>query len=224
MQFLQFRYVVSVAGLLLAATAQAPAGVVPIFSVTPGSISAGDQSLLDVQLSLSPDSGYFNAGFTGGTVSFFSGDGGSTSFDIGSGGTTRDFSVSFAYPNAGSYTPSFQVTANYSQQYQQYVYLYTTSYQVFGGYGSYSCGFLSTCYYPIYYTQYQPVYGWQTYTDFLSSTLNGSAPLDVTDGAAFSINAVAVVTPVPAALPLFATGLGALGLLARRRRKKQATA
>ncbi len=38
---------------------------------------------------------------------------------------------------------------------------------------------------------------------------------------AFQIDQVAE-TPVPAALPLFATGLGALGLIARRRKRKQA--
>jgi len=36
------------------------------------------------------------------------------------------------------------------------------------------------------------------------------------------ISDVEVVTPLPAALPLFATGLGALGLLGWRRKKKQA--
>jgi hypothetical protein len=42
-------------------------------------------------------------------------------------------------------------------------------------------------------------------------------PLDLVPG-----NFVAVATPVPAALPLFATGLGVLGFLARRRRKAAA--
>ncbi len=36
------------------------------------------------------------------------------------------------------------------------------------------------------------------------------------------LDAVGVETPLPAALPLFATGLGALGLIAHRRRRKQA--
>jgi hypothetical protein len=41
----------------------------------------------------------------------------------------------------------------------------------------------------------------------------------------FTATATAVITPLPAALPLFATGLGALGLLGwRRKRKAQAVA
>jgi hypothetical protein len=35
-------------------------------------------------------------------------------------------------------------------------------------------------------------------------------------------NSLAAVTPIPAALPLFATGLGVLGLLSRRRKKAAA--
>ena len=37
-----------------------------------------------------------------------------------------------------------------------------------------------------------------------------------------SISLVAEQTPLPAALPLFASGLGALGLLGWRRKRKQA--
>jgi hypothetical protein len=42
--------------------------------------------------------------------------------------------------------------------------------------------------------------------------------------AALSLDPVSPTTPLPAALPLFATGLGALGLLARRRKRKNAAA
>jgi hypothetical protein len=56
---------------------------------------------------------------------------------------------------------------------------------------------------------------------FGNSTTNvaGVRDPDIVYGAAA---ALAAETPVPAALPLFATGLGALGLLAYRRRRKQA--
>jgi hypothetical protein len=52
----------------------------------------------------------------------------------------------------------------------------------------------------------------------------GSAPNGTGDnGFLFEVNGTYVAeTPVPAALPLFATGLGTLCLMARRRQRKQA--
>jgi hypothetical protein len=47
-------------------------------------------------------------------------------------------------------------------------------------------------------------------------TLIGNIGQDAIDGLAFVPDA----TPLPAALPLFATGLGALGLLGWRRKRK----
>jgi len=53
--------------------------------------------------------------------------------------------------------------------------------------------------------------------------LNGSGWFSLQEGQAFTLSGTA--TPLPAALPLFATGLGALGLLGwRRKRKAQAAA
>jgi uncharacterized protein (TIGR03118 family) len=51
-------------------------------------------------------------------------------------------------------------------------------------------------------------------TLYFTAGINGE-----TDGL---FGAIQVATPIPAALPLFATGLGALGLLARRRKRKAA--
>ena len=39
-------------------------------------------------------------------------------------------------------------------------------------------------------------------------------------GDAFTSNTIGTATPLPAALPLFATGLGAMGLLGWRRKRK----
>ena len=48
---------------------------------------------------------------------------------------------------------------------------------------------------------------------------------NVSEPATATIDVTATTTPLPAALPLFATGLGALGLLGwRRKRKSQAAA
>jgi hypothetical protein len=60
--------------LLLAASAAtcissaASATVMTNFTATPNSISVGDQSVLDLQLSITSDPGYFGAYFTGGDV------------------------------------------------------------------------------------------------------------------------------------------------------------
>jgi hypothetical protein len=53
------------------------------------------------------------------------------------------------------------------------------------------------------WTDYDPWYSWENKFTNLTGT-------------------VAVVTPLPAALPLFATGLGVMGLLGWRRRRKAA--
>jgi len=47
------------------------------------------------------------------------------------------------------------------------------------------------------------------------------APSGLTPGA-YQVNGAVTVTPLPAALPLFATGLGALGLLGWRKKRKNA--
>jgi hypothetical protein len=56
----------------------------------------------------------------------------------------------------------------------------------------------------------------------LDQNLSGiTAFNDCTDISCATAGGHSTVTPVPGALPLFATGLGALGLLARRRKRKQ---
>ena len=46
--------------------------------------------------------------------------------------------------------------------------------------------------------------------------------LEISQGIDNIVGTAAAATPLPAALPLFATGLGALGLLGWRRKKKSA--
>jgi hypothetical protein len=178
--------------------------VVPVFGVTPGTIEAGDNATLSLQLNLFAEPGYYGAQFTGGSATLYSGEGSSAVFNIGGGGSSRSFNAVFNYADAGSFFPSYTLTATYQQLYDAYVYLYTYTYQVIVGYGYYSCGLFghSTCSYPIYGWAHQPVYGWQQFTAYGSSTLSGSYPL--------------TVTPIPGALVLFATGVGFLLALFRR--------
>jgi hypothetical protein len=187
---------------------QASASVFDSFSVNPNPITAGGQSTIDLQLTLLSDFGcnsstcygYYNSQFSGGTATIFDGLGGSQLFNIGSGGVTRDFQFQSTYLNAGTWQPSFTVSASYTENYELYEFQYSYDY---------NCGFLC------YGTQY--VYGWNTYTTSNTQLLNGLTSLTVDPNFSISLDSP---TPLPAALPLFATGLGALGLLGWRRKRK----
>jgi prepilin-type processing-associated H-X9-DG protein len=168
----------------------ANASVISTFSVIPNTITAGQQSILDLSLTVTPDVGYSSAQFTGGSVTLYSGrlinvvfgDGSvhtipeSQGFSITPGLTSEDFQSTFSYPSAGNYTPNYSFTADFSQ-----------SKTVVAGDGSA-----------------------RTFTDAVIFTDHGNAPLSV------------AATPLPASLPFFVTGLGALGLLGWRRKKKAA--
>jgi hypothetical protein len=73
-------------------------------------------------------------------------------------------------------------------------------------------------------TSIGPITGSPLFNPGLSfSTTAGPLILDSASAAAFTANAGTVsAVPLPAALPLFATGLGALGLLGWRRKRKAA--
>ena len=212
----QSRYLLAAGALaaVLAVPYSVSAAVVPIFSVTPNSVVAGGQGTLHLHLDLLADNGYYNAQFTGGLATLYSGDGGSTSFDIGSGGTGRDFSFDFTYPDPGSYLPSFKVDATYSQLQDAYVQVSTDTYLVFAGYVS--CGGFG-CRRATYATVNQPVYGWRTFTASGNILLSDSTSLSVEP-----IINVPVETPLPAALPLFASGFVAMGLIGWSRKRRRA--
>ena len=203
--------------LALSASSVAKASVLDSFSVAPVAITTGGSATLDLTLSLSPDGGYFNAQFSGGSVAFNFGDGFTANFGISAGGSFQQFSQAHTYSTAGNYTPSYSFTASYTEQYQSYDYLYTYSYQQFVGYGYYSCGFLSTCSYPIYQTAYQNVYGYQTHTIGSGDNGSGSASLAVTD----PISQVAAV-PEPSTWAMMILGFAGIGFIGYRRHNQRA--
>src|SRR4051794_2431958 len=91
--------------------APAHASVVSVFSVTPGSITAGDSAEADLTLNLFADPGFKNAKFVGGVVTFGPNSANPFSnlefFAITPGTTTQSFSFDFTYPNTGSYHPFY---------------------------------------------------------------------------------------------------------------------
>jgi hypothetical protein len=61
--------------------------------------------------------------------------------------------------------------------------------------------------------------------DYLGTGSSGDLDsLDLDDNSSFPIATMVSTTPLPAALPLFATGLGAMGLLGWRRKRKNTAA
>jgi hypothetical protein len=196
------------AAVVLGTTSLVQASVVPIFTTSSDTITAGGEDVLKLHLDLFADPGNYGAAFAGGLVTFYSGDGSSASFDLGLGGTSRDFSYAFSYPDPGSYTPSFTLSGSYTQKYDADV-------QV----GSFPKTVLVSskqCKVPCftYATTLIPIYEKRTFSD--SQTFSGRGEASLTTDP--------VATPLPAALPLYATGLGLIALLSWRKRRRAAAA
>jgi len=180
------------------------AAVVPIFTTESETITAGEKGVLNLHLDLKADPGsYYNAQFAGGLLTLYSGNGALASFELGFGDTTRDFTYAFDYSTPGSFKPSFVLTGQFTQQYNQNVHLY--DYAQTSLVRSSKC---RTC--VSYTTQLISVFGWKTFSESASFACSGNLPL----------TADARATPLPGALPLYATGLGVLALLALRKRRR----
>jgi len=180
------------------------AAVVPIFTIESDTITAGEKGVLHLHLDLKADPGNnSNAQFAGGLVTFDSGNGALTSFRLGVGGTTRDFTYAFDYTTPGSFKPSFMLTGQFTQQYDEYVHLY--DYAKTKLVPSPKC---RNCF--NYATQLISIFGWKTFSDSESFAFSGNLLL----------TADPLATPLPAALPLYATGLGLIALLTWRKRRR----
>jgi hypothetical protein len=189
------------AALFLALLLDAPrasAVVVPTFSVSPTSIFQGGTSTLTLHLDLFADDDALNPRFFGGTVSLFPGFGSGISFDVGSGGTTRDFSATFTYPTAGTFHPAFIGTVAYFE-----TFLFQAP--IFG-----------LC-------QNGPFNAHQCITGFETTPFEAFAFSNLSPTRLATVDVAA--TPLPAALPLFGTGLGFMGLVGWwRKRRAEAVA
>jgi hypothetical protein len=193
---------VAVHALCTASTGSA--AVFPIFTTESDTITAGEKGVFNLHLDLTVDqSSYSNAQFAGGLLTLYSGNGALTSFQLGVGGTTRDFTYAFDYTTPGSFKPSFMLTGQFTQQYDQYVHLY--DYAQTSLVRSPKC---RTCI--SYTTQLISVFGWKTFSDNENFALSGSSFLTTEP----------LATPLPGALPLYATGLGVIALLTWRKRRR----
>lgn len=191
---------------ILGTASTGSAAVVPIFTIESDTITAGEKGVFHLHLDLTADPGsYYNARFAGGLLTFDSGNGVLTSFQLGVGGTTRDFTYAFDYTTPGSFKPSFMLTGQFTQQYDQNVHLYDYAQPKLVP--STKC---PPCF--SYTTQLISVFGLKTFSDSENFTLSGN----------LSITADALATPIPGALPLYATGLGLVALLTWRKRRRAA--
>jgi hypothetical protein len=178
--------------------------VLPIFSTQSDTITAGQKGVVNLRLDLLADPGNYGAQFAGGSMTLYSGNGAQTQFDLGFGGTSRDFSYAFDYALPGTFTPSFLLSGSYTEKRDETVYLYD--------YAQTSSVISSKCRFPCvtYITKLIPVYGTATFDDSHAFSYTGSLSLQTTP----------LATPLPAALPLYATGLGLIALLAWRKRRR----
>jgi hypothetical protein len=179
--------------------------VLPIFSTRSDTIVAGQKGVLNLHLDVLADPGNYGAQFAGGSVMLYSGNGAQTQFDLGFGGTSRDFSYAFDYALPGSFAPSFMLSGSYTEKHDETVYLYD--------YTQTSSVISTKCRFPCvtYITKLIPVYGTKTFDDSHAFSYTGSLSMQA---------APPLATPLPAALPLYATGLGLIALLAWRKRRR----
>jgi len=184
----------------------AAAPVTPTFSVSPSSILPGDAATIDLSLLLLPDPGFSNAAFFSGSVDFDFGDGSAKkTVSITLGGTSIDFNLSHTYIDLGSHTVSYSAAgiflADFATEFAR------------AGCARAAIARIANREARLHkrnFCRQHPTVSFVLRGLPTSWEVHGSDVLTVE----------ALATPLPAALPLFASGAAFLGWLARRRRNK----
>ena len=184
----------------------AAAPVTPTFSVSPSSILPGDAATIDLSLLLLPDPGFSNAAFFSGSVDFDFGDGSAKkTVSITPGGASKDFDFLHTYIDLGSHTVSYSAVGIFLADF--------ASESARAGCSRAAIARISNRFLRIHrrnFCRQHPTVSFVLRGLPTSWEVHGSDVLTVE----------ALATPLPAALPLFASGAALLGWLARRRRNK----
>lgn len=171
---------------LVLLAASSPASAVT-FTVTPGTIQAGETSTLDfaVTLGAAPPGGAI--GWQSLVLTLFSDlfAGTSVTHTLSTTTPTQQFSSTFTFPNPGTFHPSYSAAYSF---------------------------FVTT---PIVTEQ-----DGQVRIDYRMDVFS----IQSFDSEPLTVNANVAAVPIPAALPLFAGGLGVMAWMARRRRSQAAHA
>jgi hypothetical protein len=188
------------------------ASVVDTFSIAPSNITQGGSTTETLSLQVNPDPGYWGAFFTGGTVTFTSGDGQTQTQSIG-GGTLETFTQTFNYLSPGNYTPGFSFTANYVDEWTYYGSTYEQQ-----GYYTYYYDFFAGCNPCSQWHDTSYWYYWQqTEYSYASQSGYGDANLSVLTSPSFTAD-----VPEPSTWAMMLLGFAGIGFMAYRRKSKPA--
>jgi hypothetical protein len=91
------------------------AGVIWDFSAAQTDIYVGQPDQFNVTLTVTPDPGYSNALFTGGSLTFDSGDGQTALLPIASGLSTETFQQIFTYGTIGNFAADFSANVAFTE-------------------------------------------------------------------------------------------------------------
>ena len=197
----------AIAGAIGFSQPLAAAPVMPTFSLSPSSILPGQAATLDLQLLLS-DPGFSNAEFLSGSVEFDFGDGTATkTVSITSGDTSKDFDLLHTYIDLGSYSVSYSAVGIFLSD-------FSTEFARAG------CSRAAIAQIANRRVRHHKQIFCRRHPT-VSFVFRVPKPWEVHGSDVLTVEALA--TPLPAALPLFASGVAFLGWLARRRRNKAST-